>query len=243
MKTMTALSGVLLAIATAACSAAASAQPPQTGATGATEGALSVGRHGHSHHEHRDPSALVARLDANKDGKLQLTELPERMRERLATADTDKDGVLSVAELTSHHARAKQERFARADKNGDGALQASEVGDRKWDRIEVADANKDGKVTFAEVDAARAAGVLRGARGDRDGRRGKPSAEAVIARFDANKDGVLQTSEIPERMRPWIERADANKDGAISKDELNAAREAHDREAPGDRKPDGDRDR
>ncbi len=216
MKTMTALAGVLFAVAVAACSAGASAQPPQTSVAQGVD----TGR------GHHDPAALITRLDANKDGKLQVTELPELMKERLATADTDKDGVLSVAELTAHRAQAKQARFAKEDKNGDGALDATEVGDKMWSHLQVADANKDGKVTLAELDAARAAGTLGKGHGG-EGGHDKPSAEGLIARLDTNKDGVLQTSEIPERMRPWLEKADANNDGVITKDELQAAHDAH----------------
>ncbi len=62
---------------------------------------------------------IVERLmefDRNKDGKLTSAELPVRMRTLRAQADTDKNGVLTVAELTTHvekqeaeHAKAEQE--------------------------------------------------------------------------------------------------------------------------------------
>ncbi len=231
MKTMTSLSlslsGVLLALSAAACSASAAAPPAQ--ASVAQGVAAGGGRH--------DPSALIARLDANKDGKLQVTELPERMQARLADADTDQDGVLSLAELTAHRTKAKQDRFAHEDKNGDGALDATEVGDKKWGYLQIADANKDGKITLAEIESARAAGTLQAhgghhERGDRNGKEGheRPTVDGLISRLDANKDGVLQTSEIPERMRPWLEKADANKDGVITKEELQAAHDAHQRD-------------
>ena len=48
--------------------------------------ALADGR-GPGGHRH-DPASLVQRFDANKDGKLQVTELPERMRARLNDART-----------------------------------------------------------------------------------------------------------------------------------------------------------
>ena len=54
-----------------------------------------------------DPAAMVAgmmeRMDQNKDGKLdesELDALPEQMRSGLKTADTNNDSVLDVAELT-----------------------------------------------------------------------------------------------------------------------------------------------
>ncbi len=42
---------------------------------------------------------MIERLDANGDGKLQVDELPERMRGAFRGADTNADGVLSVEEM------------------------------------------------------------------------------------------------------------------------------------------------
>ena len=47
-----------------------------------------------------------------------------------------------------------------ADKNADGFLTQAEVGDERWSRIQVADVNKDGKVSQAELAQAHADGKL-----------------------------------------------------------------------------------
>lgn len=47
------------------------------------------------------PDALFAKADTNGDGKLQEDELPERMRPMLQSADKDKDGALSKAEMSA----------------------------------------------------------------------------------------------------------------------------------------------
>jgi EF hand domain-containing protein len=52
------------------------------------------------------------------------------------------------------------ERFKKADKNADGFLTQVEVGDKRWTRIQIADANKDGKVSQAELAQAHADGKL-----------------------------------------------------------------------------------
>jgi len=52
------------------------------------------------------------------------------------------------------------ERFKKADKNADGFLTPAEVGAERWTRIQVADANKDGKVSQAELAQAHADGKL-----------------------------------------------------------------------------------
>ncbi|HEY0467164.1 MAG TPA: hypothetical protein VGC79_23350 [Polyangiaceae bacterium] len=52
------------------------------------------------------------------------------------------------------------ERFNKADKNADGFLTQVEVGDARWARIQIADANKDGKISQAELAQAHADGKL-----------------------------------------------------------------------------------
>ena len=132
---------------------------------------------------------LFQRFDKDGDGKIALKDLPERMRERLARADTNNDGQVKRDELTkawqtaaaemkkkidtngdgviSDDERAKaraafwDKRFAEVDKNKDGAITADEAPARMWDHIKVADANGDNKVTRAEIDAALASGKLK----------------------------------------------------------------------------------
>jgi len=136
-----------------------------------------------------DPAELVKRFDKNADGKLQVSELPERMQEFMGKADTNTDGVITVEELkagqekmraehlakvdTDHDGKVSpeerkaafekfaQERFAKMDKNNDGALSKDEVGDKHWERLSVADADKNGSVTRDEIKTAMAAGTLK----------------------------------------------------------------------------------
>ncbi len=60
------------------------------------------------------------------------------------------------------------ERFKQSDKNNDGFLTQDEVGEKRWAHIQVADANKDGKVSQAELQQAHADGKLgHGRHGDK----------------------------------------------------------------------------
>jgi Ca2+-binding EF-hand superfamily protein len=125
---------------------------------------------------------MIERFDRNGDGRLEVSELPPHMQERLAAADTNHDGVLSPEELHAHfearraewlarvdanhdgvispeeRAAAREarinERFARMDTNGDGAVTEAEVGPERWARVSRADANGDGRVTRDELAAA-----------------------------------------------------------------------------------------
>jgi hypothetical protein len=71
----------------------------------------------------------------------------------------------------------KGARFAKADKNGDGFLTRDEVGEKRWQHISKADANKDQKVSKAELEQARKNGQLgkkgKHKKGDRGKRKGK----------------------------------------------------------------------
>ena len=115
-------------------------------------------------HRPRDPARMIKRLDKNGEGKLAVSELPEKAQKRLAKADTNKDGALSAEELKAHaeqHKKAREakqkERFARKDKNGDRFLTKDEVGDKRWERLKAADPNRDSKLSADELRAAHAA--------------------------------------------------------------------------------------
>ena len=75
-------------------------------------GRMGRGEHrgpGFGHHA-PDPSRFISRFDANGDGALQVAELPERMRARVAEADENRDGALSAQELTAAMQRRHAER-------------------------------------------------------------------------------------------------------------------------------------
>lgn len=182
----------------------------------------------------RGPAGLIERFDANKNGKLEASELPQRARERWGTADANGDGVITEAELRTAMDKHQAERFATADANGDGQVTQSEVGDFRWDHMKVADSNGDGKLSLEELRAAHAEGKLGPPEGGH-GRRGGPGGwghggqgkpgERVFERFDANSDGKLEKSEVPDFVWDHLSVADANRDGALTHDEIQAAHE------------------
>lgn len=74
-----------------------------------------------------NPERFLQKFDANKDGKVQITELPERMQKWLGKADTNGDGVISTEEMKAHGETMRAEHFAKGDKNSDGAIDATEA--------------------------------------------------------------------------------------------------------------------
>lgn len=104
------------------------------------------------------------------------------------------------------------------------------------------DADKDGKVTQAELQAFRAAEVA-GIDADKDGKitaaelkamhmvrleaRATEMADRMIARLDSDGDGALTAAELAARPAPagMFDRIDADADGAVTEAEIAAARE------------------
>jgi hypothetical protein len=86
------------------------------------------------------------------------------------------------------------------------------------------DADKDGKVTAAEIDA-RLVKSAEAQIGEL-----KKEREAAFAKLDTNSDGNISRAEFDERYKlptikqpdakPFLDRFDANKDGAITLDEF-----------------------
>ncbi len=172
-------------------------------------------------------------LDKNKDGKLSADERPHRghgmgghrrggghgghggMMKQL---DTDGDGRISKTEA------ARQPRFAgnfdKMDANGDGYVDARDRelrGKQRRDEwFASADADKDGKLTRAEIDAADAH-----RRAQFQQRMQARGAERFAA-ADSNKDGRISRDEAKSkpRLAERFDQLDANKDGFLSRDEL-----------------------
>lgn len=84
----------------------------------------------------REPADYLARMDADRDGRVSLPEYQAWMGYAFEAMDRDHDGVLSAAELpggkgaalsrAGHRARIA-ERFRRQDGDGDGFLSAREL--------------------------------------------------------------------------------------------------------------------
>lgn len=121
---------------------------------------------------------MFARMDVNKDGKLDQADRAARESEHFAQMDANKDGKLSPEEFAA--GRPKREGMAEghrgpgkmggdgghdagmgmmarmADANKDGAISRDEFLAAQGKHFEMMDANKDGTVTPEERKAARA---------------------------------------------------------------------------------------
>ena len=117
--------------------------------------------------------------------------------------------------------------FTALDTNGDGVLDAGEIAAAPA-MLAKLDKNSDGRITSAEVRPAMPEGRGRGGgRGEGRGE-GEDNAAAngveetvkTLMAFDANGDGKLSRSELPDRFQGLFDRADLNKDGFVTPDEI-----------------------
>jgi hypothetical protein len=117
-------------------------------------------------------------FDANGDGKLQKSEVPDRMQGIFERGDADKDGILTADEVRAM-ARAQSQQAAGRGRGGEGGREGEGRGGRggpgMMDPIFAAlDTNHDNEIDAAEIDRA-------------------PTA---LKALDKNQDGVLSPDEV-----------------------------------------------
>lgn len=173
-----------------------------------------------------DPAAMFARLDVNQDGKLTQDEVPAERWEKLAKADADGDGAVSLDELKAALAKAGGAKtvdpeaiMKNLDANQDGKLTQGEVPIGLWERLVKADADGDGALTVDELKSLRPEAV----RGEPGGQGQRDPAE-MFTKADKNGDGKLTQDEVPAERWEKLVKADADGDGAVTLAELKALR-------------------
>lgn len=102
-----------------------------------------------------------------------------------------------------------EERFGEMDADKDGKVTPAELAAYHAARFAAADTDGDGKLSAAEMDAARAA-----KRQERIAR--------MIAWHDTDGDGLLSAEEMPNRGAGRMMHIDRDGDGAVSIEEMKA---------------------
>ena len=175
------------------------------------------------------PAQLLKRLkeaDANGDGVLDKTEVPDRLKERFDEADLNGDGKLDPEELkrvvavllkqTAPGMAQILQHVKTIDADGDGKLSLDEALEDAKKRFAKVDANGDGKLEKQEL---------------------KPVLDAAVKQFpalakivpqeltatDTNEDHLLSLDEVIEKQKKDFARADADGDGKIDSRELMRA--------------------
>lgn len=188
---------------------------------------------------------MFDRADTDKNGTLSEAEVLASAEKIFERHDSNKDGAIDTADARpmkgkGHHGKGGEQRaermLKRLDTNSDGKVSQDEMLAGATQTFERFDADKNGEVTKAEVDAkrdafrdarkafrevkatdgeARAAAreALRDARMDRMGTR-------MFERADADKNGTLTKAEMETAAAAMFKQRDSNGDGFITTDEV-----------------------
>jgi Ca2+-binding EF-hand superfamily protein len=184
--------------------------------------------------------AIFVKLDANKDGKIQVDEVPEARREGfkklLEKADKDKDGALSGEEAKGVAAFVASRVRQRAGKGGPSACPAGKPCPRPgMPGPGMGPGKGPGKgpgmggpgMPFGMRPPMGGPGMRFGmGPGPRGGgpaavaERFKAAAAERFKAADANKDGKLSKDEAPEHLKQHFDKIDADKDGQLTPEEI-----------------------
>ena len=106
------------------------------------------------------------------------------------------------------------------DKNGDLSISLDELNAGVGDRFGKADVNSDGKVTKTEIITA-----IEGLDGmDRLKKRSGRIADRVVNGADINQDGIVERTELENRLAKFHSLADWNDDGQVEIAEIRRLR-------------------
>ena len=117
--------------------------------------------------------------------------------------------------------------FEEMDANADGKVTKKEITTYHAAKVTAMDSDQDGNLSAAELLAAQAQRQAE-REAAREAVRGAKMVERVLAKRDANKDGVLSVEEMTQpadRGDKMFARVDTDGDGAISKAEANVMAE------------------
>ena len=187
----------------------------------------------------KNPKELIKKMDKDGDGKLSRDEWTGQAK-FYDQIDADQDKRLTIAELTAHYeslaganggkktggkgaaqkTRSKdpEEMIKKMDTDGDGLVARDEWKGQAVDYDKI-DANRDARVTLAELTAHIAASANSGG-GKKSGGKAKNPKE-IIKKMDTDGDGLIAREEW-EGEKDKFDQFDADHDSRLTAEELVA---------------------
>lgn len=116
-----------------------------------------------------------------------------------------------------HHGGMRGDHMKAVDANGDGDISKAEVEAFQAKIFTEADANKDGSLTLAEMTAHHEA---------MEAKRKTERQQAMFAKLDTDGNGKISQAEFASQSGPMrgMERMDTDGDGTVTEEEREAAR-------------------
>ncbi|MEM9600398.1 MAG: calcium-binding protein [Pseudomonadota bacterium] len=116
-------------------------------------------------------------------------------------------------------ARMAERLFERLDANGDGSVTFAEIEADRKEAFARLDANGDGVLGASELDALNDRGLAQ-ADVPRRGRNGRVQTDRLY-RMDRNRDGRITLNEFDGPQGSLLDRADFNGDGTVERAEFD----------------------
>lgn len=172
-------------------------------------------------------------IDANGDGKVDLNDLPQKVRlALLSTLDSNNDGDISVADvspfLISLGDGAELDVLSKFDKNHDGKFDVDDLPPGMGDAVlSVLDKNHDGTLNIHDLPDGMGDALLAQLDHDHNGKISldelpSDSGDALLAALDANGDGTISLDDIPHAIdQGLLSTFDTTGDGRITIADLN----------------------
>ncbi|MBJ7438824.1 MAG: hypothetical protein JHD35_07340 [Sphingopyxis sp.] len=165
-------------------------------------------------------AAPGAKGDTDGNGTVSRAEVQTHTAQMFAKLDANKDGKIDPADRAAQHAERQAKMFAAIDADGNGSISKAE-----WDKHGTDRAAKRAERGDKRADAGQAGEGKRhgmrghGKRGGHHGMRG-----GIMAKADTNGDKAISQAEFQTAALARFDSADANKDGQVTAEERKAQR-------------------
>ncbi|WP_160060908.1 EF-hand domain-containing protein [Psychromonas sp. L1A2] len=162
-----------------------------------------------------------AAIDTNNDSQITKDEAKGRLSKHFDKIDSDKNGVITQAELSEmqkmhkgkgHKKGNKEVSFAKLDVNSDGVITKDETKGRLAKHFDKVDTDANGSITSAEFELVK------------NMKKGKHGQKVSFSTLDVNKDGAITKDEAKGRLLNNFDKIDGDADGKITTQELDAKR-------------------
>lgn len=162
--------------------------------------------------------------DADGNGVLTRAEVQANSAQRFAKMDANKDGKIDATDRAQQRAEMQAKRFAAFDANSDGSISKAEWDQHGADRAAKRAERKEKRVAAGEAGEGKRDG-MRGHHGKRGGH-GMRGGHGGWMKADADGDRAITQAEFQTAALARFDRLDANKDGQVTAEERQAQREA-----------------
>ena len=167
-------------------------------------------------------AALVAApvLAAPGDGVQTRADAQARATQMFAKMDANKDGKLDTSDRAAQRAERQAKRFTSLDADGNGSISKAEWDQHGADRAAKRAERGEKRASAGEAGEGKRHG-MRGGHGKRGGHHGM-----MMSKADTDGDKAISQAEFQTAALARFDAADANKDGQVTAEERQAQRGA-----------------